>query len=111
MRTPQIVKIIFNKYFFQKLFAWLILASVAYFFRDFFVIFLMTFLFAYLFSNFGDFIRKRLMKLFSLVKNKGLRKWLEKFANFNFLVLLVYLCFIGAIVFIPIPKLLSSTHR
>lgn len=94
MRVPQIIRIIFNRYFFQKIFAWLLLAAGAYFFRDFFIIFLMTFLFAYLFSNFGNFIRQKLLKLFKHIKNKEIRAKFERFANFNFLVLLVYLVFI-----------------
>jgi len=94
MHVPQLVKIIFNRSFFQKIFAWLLLATIAYFFRDFFVIFLMTFLFAYLFSNLGDFIRTKLLAIFGRCKNKKTANFLKKFANYNFLVLVVYLVFI-----------------
>jgi predicted PurR-regulated permease PerM len=71
----------------------------------------MTFLFAYLFSNLGEFIQKRLHQLFKHIKNKTIRAKLEKFTNLNFLVLLVYLLFIGAIIFIfsnLIPKLVED---
>lgn len=111
MHVPQIVKIIFNRSLFQKIFAWFLLAAIAYFFRDFFIIFLMTFLFAYLFSNLGEFIRGKLLLLFRHVKNKESRARFEKFANLNFLVLLVYLLFIGVIIFIIsnlVPKMVDD---
>lgn len=111
MHVPQIIRIIFNRSLFQKIFAWLLLAAIAYFFRDFFIIFLMTFLFAYLFSNLGEFIRRKLLNFFKHVKNKNIRGKLEKLANFNFLVLLVYLAFIGAIIFIIsnlVPKIVDD---
>ena len=111
MHVPQIIRIIFNRSFFQKIFAWVLLAAMAYFFRDFFIIFLMTFLFAYLFSNLGEFLRKKLLAFFKHIKNKAIRTRLEKLANLNFLVLLVYLLFIGAIVFIIsnlVPKMVDD---
>ncbi len=111
MHAPQIMRIIFNRSFFQKIFAWFLLAAIAYFFRDFFIIFLMTFLFAYLFSNLWEFIRGKLLTLFKHIKNKESRARFEKLANLNFLVLLVYLAFIGVIIFIIsslVPKIAND---
>lgn len=112
MKIPSFARLVFNKYFFQKIFAILLLILVAYLLKWFVFLFLATFLFAYLFLSLWEFLH---IKLNKLVVSKCLTKTTSNIFTFlfsiNSIVLILYLIFIWLLVFAIsdlIPKLISE---
>lgn len=56
MRLPFFLRLVFNRFFFQKMAALAILALVVYALSDFLFIFLVTFLFAFLFLDLSNWL-------------------------------------------------------
>lgn len=56
MRLPFFLRLVFNRFFFQKTAALAILAVVVYALSDFLFVFLITFLFAFLFLDLSNWL-------------------------------------------------------
>ncbi|MDD2487477.1 MAG: AI-2E family transporter [Candidatus Gracilibacteria bacterium] len=111
MKVPYIFKLIFNKFFFQKIFAIALLISIAYYLQQFFVLFLITFLFAYLFLNLGEFLSKFFLRYIEKIHSRGWKNFLKAFFSVNSIVLSLYILFIGLIIFAVsdiIPKIIDE---
>ncbi|EKE27114.1 MAG: Permease, partial [uncultured bacterium (gcode 4)] len=99
MKVPYIMKLIFNKFFFQKFFAIGLLILLAYYLQQFFILFLITFLFAYLFLNLWEFLSDFLYKHIDKIHSRRWKNFLKAVFSVNSLVLSLYILFIWLIVF------------
>lgn len=98
MRIPFILKLVFNRYFFQKLFAILLLVAVLYLLESFLVIFLITFLFSFLFLDISKTIRVKLVAWFGHIRDKKTRELLTKIFSLQAIITITYLTFIVVVV-------------
>ena len=111
MRIPLILRIIFNRRFFQAVFSFCLLIFTFYFFESFFVMFFMTFLFAFLFYSLAETIYKILRHFINKISNKRVKNILLKIFSLNFIVILVYFGFLAIIAFAIsnlVPKILKE---
>lgn len=112
MIIPSIFKIVFNRYFFQKIFALLLLILIAYTLKWFVFLFLATFLFAYLFLNFWEFLSEKLNKFIVVkVENKNLNIFFKKIFSINSIVLVLYLSFVWLLAYAIsdlLPKIIQE---
>lgn len=100
MKLPSIIKLVFNKFFFQKIFALILLVLIAYLLKWFVFLFLTTFLFAYLFLNFWEFLSEKINHfLVAKIENKPIKTFFTHFFSTNSIVLFLYLFFIWILVF------------
>lgn len=100
MKVPSIIRLVFNRYFFQKIFAIALLLFIAYQLRQFAFLFLTIFLLSYLFLNLWEFLSEKLNKyLVDKIKNKKINSVATFLFDTNSIVLFLYLLFIGLIVF------------
>lgn len=111
-KIKQFLNLLFTKKYVWKFVAYLLLILAFYIFSDFLGVFLLTFIFAYLFLATAEFLEHKI--LFWL--NKILKKPLHENMFFkkhllNFLIVLIYIVFIGTIIFIIsdlVPKLITE---
>lgn len=104
-----IISFIFTKKFYHKAIAYGILILFLYLFKDFALLFFLTFIFAYLFYSWAKFLKQKL-DLF-LDRNCKKEKYLpilKKIFSINFIIIFEYLIFLILIISIissAIPKL------
>lgn len=111
MKLPYIFKLVFNKYFFQKIFAIWLLILLGYSLSQFFSIFLITFLFAYLFLSLWETINNFLCKYINKIKSAKLKNFLRAVFGTNAIVLSLYIIFIWLVIFAVtdiVPKLMKE---
>jgi len=94
MKLPLFFRIVFNRYFFEKLFAISLFFGILYLMKDFFLMFFMTFLFYYLFAALAEWIYNNGCILIDRIHNKKIRHILHTIFRFNLIVLIVYVFFI-----------------
>ncbi len=99
MQLPYIVKLIFNKYLFYKIFALSLLMILFFIFQNFIFLFLITFLLAYLFLYLWEVINAFLYKYINKIKFEKLNIFLKKMFWINLVVLYLYILFVWFIVF------------
>lgn len=90
MRIPFLLKLIFNRYFFEKFVALTLLGILIYTVESFLFIFLVTFLFAYLFLDLAKWIELRLNQLINRMQASAFRALLIKMNRLPVVVTLVY---------------------
>lgn len=98
---------IFSKIFFQKIVSIAILVAICYIFREFFSLFLITFVFAYLTLEIAQFIRKKIL-YYSKRHPNNFWKFFEKYGRINNLVTILYILFVLLIIWIfasIVPKI------
>lgn len=112
MKIPYIIKFIFNRYFFQKLFAILLLVLIWHFLSKFVFLFLVTFLFAYLFLSLWEFLHIKLTSFFEKkISNPKIKKTIKALIATNSIVLLLYMLFVWLIIFALsdlLPKIIKE---
>ncbi len=111
MQLPYIVKIIFNKYLFYKIFALVLLITLFYIFKEFLFLFLITFLLAYLFLHLWEVISVFLYRYINKIKFLKLNIFFKKIFWINLIVLYLYILFIGLIIFSVsnlLPKIIKE---
>lgn len=111
MRVNSITHLVFNRYFFQKILALAILVLLAYLLKQFVFLFLVTFLFAYLFLSFWEFLFNKTSGLIHKIWNKSVRNFLKSSFTLNKIVFFLYLLFIGLIIFAIsdlLPKIIQE---
>lgn len=112
MKVPWIARLVFNRNFFQKIFAIWLLVYIAYHLKQFTFLFLVTFIFSYLFLSLWEYLHDFLTKH---IATKIKHKWLKKFFCFifsiNSIVLFMYLLFIWLLIYAIsdlVPKVLQE---
>ena len=112
LKVKQFLNILFTKKFISKFVAYAILIVTFYLFSDFLGIFLLTFIFWYLFLTLSEFLKEKidsfLCKYCEIPKSQ---KFLKKIFWLNFIIVSVYVIFIGIIIFIVsdmVPKLINE---
>ncbi|MFZ4461831.1 MAG: AI-2E family transporter [Patescibacteria group bacterium] len=112
MRIPFLLKLIFNRYFFEKFVAMVLLGILLYTFESFLFIFLITFLFAYLFLDLAKWIELRLGHLIKRMKASRFRVLLVKINRLPIVVTIIYIGFvtlIATIFYNLVPHLIEET--
>lgn len=100
MKVPSIIKLVFNRHFFQKIFAVGLLVFIAYELRQFAFLFLTTFLLSYLFLALWWFLSEKLNKyVVQKIKHKKFNSLIWFLFKTNSIVLFLYLLFIWLIIF------------
>lgn len=111
MKFRKITRLIFNKLFLQKLIAYICLILVFFLFKDFLLIFFLTFIFAYLFLTFWSFIKIRLdCFLDKILRSDKTKNFFKNFLSLNILVMFLYLTFIW-VLFFAISDLLPQLTK
>lgn len=111
MRLPFLFKLIFNRYFFQKLFAIALLCVAIYFLESFLVIFLIAFLFSYLFLDVAKVISLKMVQFSDHISHRIIRRFFRTSSALPVVITLVYVTFIVVIVslfYTLIPHLLEE---
>lgn len=111
MRIPFLLKLIFNRYFFQKLFAIVLLAVLVYLLESFLVIFLITFLFSFLFLDFSKTIHVKLGEWARGIHNAKIREFLKRYVSLPVIITITYITFITVVVslfYTLVPHLLEE---
>lgn len=111
MRLPFLFKLIFNRYFFQKLFAIALLFIGIYFLESFLAIFLIAFLFSYLFLDVAKAISLKLVQLSDHMSHRFVRKFFRTSSSLPVVITLVYVTFIAVVIslfYTLIPHLLEE---
>ncbi len=113
MRLPFFLRLVFNRFFFQKTAALAILALFVYALSDFLFIFLVTFLFAFLFLDLSNWLCVKI-GLFAKKLRSGspFRKALVKVNKLPVIVTGVYLGFVAAVIFLfanLVPQVLEES--
>lgn len=111
MKIPYILKLVFNRFFFQKIFAIWLLIFVWFYLKGFFAIFLITFLFAYLFLNLWEFLNSFLSKYIEKIHTRRIKNFLKAVFWINAIVLSLYILFIWLIIFAIsdlLPKIIQE---
>lgn len=89
-----ILKIMLNKVFWKKFFAYAVLAVILYTLRDFHLLFLAIFIIAYLFSSLAQYIHILIWKgLDRFAKKEKTKTVVLKIFNKNLLITLIYIIF------------------
>ncbi len=113
MKIPFLFKLIFNRFFFEKLAALLIFWILLYAIKSFLFIFLVTFLFAYLFLDLANWISHRLHELTKHVSHLPSKNLLIKFNRLGIIISVIYAVFVVVITTIfynLIPHLIDETR-
>lgn len=100
MVVPFFFRLIFNRFFFQKIFAIVLFITLASVFRSFFGIFLITFLFSYLFLELAHTLHSWVQSSVVRVQNTRTQKFLVSLTSINSLITLLYIGFIVVLGFI-----------
>ncbi|EKD66403.1 MAG: hypothetical protein ACD_49C00044G0005 [uncultured bacterium (gcode 4)] len=111
MKIPYIIKLVFNRFFVQKIFAIWLLIFIWYYLKGFFAVFLITFLFAYLFLNLWEFLNSFLIKYIEKIHTRRVRNFLKAVFWINAIVLSLYILFIWLIIFAIsdlLPKIIQE---
>ncbi len=112
MKVPSIARLVFNKNFFQKIFAWVLLVLIAYALQWFVFLFMVTFIFSYLFLNLWDFLHLQFAKYFvDWIKTKPIKKFFSFLFSTNTIVLGLYIVFLWLLIYAIsdlIPKVLQE---
>lgn len=104
-------KLFLNKYFLQKLVAYLLIIGVFYLLQHFLLVLFLTFIFSYLFLTFWGFIKEKFDNfLFKIIRNKKQILFFQKFLSLNIIIIFLYLVFIGTI-FFALSDLLPQLTR
>ena len=106
-----IMRFLFNRLFFQKLFVLTLLGIIIISFREFVVPFLITFLFAYLFLDIGTSLHDRLARHTRQVPDGWLRTVFVRLTSVNSIVTMLYIGFIAIVVLVFstfIPRLVEE---
>lgn len=110
--VKKISKMFLTKKFFKKIIAYLLLILAFYIFKDFAFIFFLTFIFAYLFLSFWEFLKAKIDYLIEKTSFKSkMKKVLKKWFSINVLVLLEYIIFVAFIIFTlsdVLPKIVDE---
>lgn len=112
MRLPFFLRLVFNKYFFQKMAAFALLGLFVYALSDFLFVFLITFLFAFLFLDLSTWISKKLAAFAKTLRPGKFRSGVNRANRIGFIVTVVYLAFIAAVVFLfsnLVPQVLQES--
>lgn len=113
MKTlKKLLKLLFWKVFLQKITAYVLLILAFYLLQDFLLIFFLTFVFAYLFLTFWEFLKYKFDHFIEkILRSKKEVHFFKKFVSLNIIIIFLYLSFIGIIFFAVsdmLPKLLSE---
>lgn len=111
MRLPFLFKLIFNRYFFQKLFAITLLFIGIYFLESFLAIFLIAFLFSYLFLDVAKSISFKMVQLSDHMSHRLVRKFFRTGSSLPVVITFVYITFIVVVIslfYTLIPHLLEE---
>lgn len=109
-----ILPLIFSETFFQKLFAFWLLALIGYLLRSFLALFLITFVFSYLFLELATIVANRLHEWWLHAKNDRAKKLALKYSTINYVVTGLYIIFVAIIIVIFInivPKIGSEIEN
>nr|MDD3720549.1 AI-2E family transporter [Candidatus Gracilibacteria bacterium] len=110
--VKKISKMFLTKKFIKKIIAYLLLILFFYLLKDFAFIFFLTFIFAYLFASFGEFLKDKVDYLIekTVIKNK-FKKILHKGFSLNVIVLIEYVILVAFIIFTlsdVLPKIVDE---
>lgn len=98
--------------FLQKITAYVLLILAFYLLQDFLLIFFLTFVFAYLFLTFGEYLKHKFdCFIEKILRSKKEVHFLKNFFSLNIIIIFLYLSFIGVIFFAlsdMLPKLVSE---
>lgn len=111
MRLPFFLRLVFNRFFFQKMAALAILGVFIYALSDFLSIFLITFLFAFLFLDLSNWLLGKILA-FSHRLNPPARNFVVRMNKLPVIVTAVYLFFIAGVVFLfsnLVPQVLEES--
>lgn len=104
-------RLFLNKYFLQKLVAYILLILWFYFLQDFLLVLFLTFIFSYLFLTSGNFIKEKFDNFISkILRNNGQILFLKRFFSLNIIIIFLYLVFIWTI-FFALSDLLPQLTR
>lgn len=104
-------RLFLNKYFLQKLVAYLLLIWTFYLLRDFLLVLFLTFIFAYLFLTFWNFLKLKLDDfLVKIIRNTKTINFFQNFFSLNIIIIFLYLVFIWTI-FFALSDLLPQLTR
>jgi len=108
-RLNALLSFIFTRTFYHKAFAYGLLILILYIFKDFALLFLLTFIFAYLFYSSAKFIKSNLYTILEKrIKDKQKLKKIKKFLSTNLIIILEYILFIMLIIWVisnAVPKI------
>jgi predicted PurR-regulated permease PerM len=111
MRLPFLFKLILNRYFFQKIFAIMLLFAGIYFLESFLAIFLIAFLFSYLFLDVAKAISVKMLQLSDHMSHRLVRKFFRTTSSLPVVITIVYVSFITVVIslfYTLIPHLLEE---
>ena len=111
MRLPFFLRLVFNRFFFQKMAALALLSFFVYALSDFLLIFLITFLFAFLFLDLSNWLRDKIHAI-SRTFSPPVRHFIQKINKLPVVVTTVYVVFIAGVVFIfsnLVPQVLEES--
>ena len=98
MFIPKIFKVILTKWFFQTLFAIVLLWLITFFLSDYLVLILWIFLFSFLFNALWMFIKKKID--YYLMKNRNKYTiYIRKLISFKIIITFIYLVFILLLIY------------
>jgi predicted PurR-regulated permease PerM len=112
MRLPFLFKLIFNRYFFEKIVALSILGLIMYALQSFLLIILFAFLFAYLFLDLAKWLSVKITYIVRSIRSRPVRSILLRCNKLPILISIIYLAFIsivGAMFYSLIPQLIEET--
>ncbi len=112
MKLPFIFKLIFNRYFFEKISALALLGVVMYTLQSFLLIFLFAFLFAFLFSDLSSWLVAKFDIAISQMQSRPAKKFARKLNTPIIVISFIYIGFITAITLMfysLIPQLIEET--
>lgn len=112
MKLPFIFKLVFNRYFFEKLSALALLGLGMYALQSFLLIFLFAFLFAFLFSDLCTWVVAKFSTAISKIQSPSTQKFARKFNTPIIVISLIYLSFITMVTLMfysLIPQLIEET--
>jgi predicted PurR-regulated permease PerM len=111
-RLDTLISFIFTKKFYHKAIAYGILILFLYLFKDFALLFFLTFIFAYLFYSAAKFLKEKIdISLDNFCKEHKILTFLKKFFSINFVIVIEYILFLVVVITIissTIPKLQSE---
>ena len=111
MKLPFIAKLIFNRYFFEKIGVLFLLGVVLYTLQAFFLIILFTFLFAFLFQDLSKFLRNKFTYLIQNTKGTIWSPILERINTLPIMICRVYvvfICIVSVVIYGLVPQLLNE---
>jgi len=111
-RLDTLISFIFTKKFYHKAIAYGILILFLYLFKDFALLFFLTFIFAYLFYSSAEFLKDKIdILLDNFCKEHKNLTFLKRFFSINFVIVIEYIFFLVIVITIissAIPKLQSE---